>query len=267
MKHWDSVTDPWLATLFSHPGYLGGSRWLTHLVFWLGLFIGFSLLWQKPEFGLRASFFLEFVLLPSRIIAAYGLIYVLLPRYLLRRRFSAFLMGYLLLLVGSAALYQLADHYFYQYYLGRAESHLFSLANWVRSFVLINSCALWLGALKLVQLYLLTQPATANNTMLELKVDRRRHLLATDDIQYIESMGNYLKVHLANGEKLTTHGTMKALQEKLPSHFLRVHRSYLANLRHLSAVGKDDLQIGSSVLPRAKDISDAMLTLHQSTPQ
>lgn len=259
MKRWDSMTDAWLQRWFSEQGYLLGSRGLTHLVFWLCLFIGFSLVWQKPEHGLRASFFLEFVLLPSRMLAAYGLIYWLIPRFLQPRRFSALIVSYGLLLSLCACLYRLADHYFYQFYLGQSESSLFAAGEWTRALILVNSTALWLGALKILQLYLQSHPTREPNTVLEVKVDKRRHLLATHSIHYIESMGNYLNVHLANGEKLTTYGTMRAMQEKLPKHFLRVHRSYLANLHHLNAVGSDDLKIGNSVLPRGKDISDDML--------
>jgi len=49
------------------------------------------------------------------------------------------------------------------------------------------------------------------------------------DIDYIEAMGDYIKVVV--GEKRhVVHSTMKAFMAELPESFLRVHKSYIVNL-------------------------------------
>jgi two-component system, LytTR family, response regulator len=48
------------------------------------------------------------------------------------------------------------------------------------------------------------------------------------EICYIESLKNYLKIHLDNKDVVTTAMSLKKIQEKLPEgQFLRIHRSYV----------------------------------------
>ncbi len=51
----------------------------------------------------------------------------------------------------------------------------------------------------------------------------------TSKIDYIEAMGDYIKV-VAGEESHVVHSTMKAFISQLPDAFLRVHKSYIVNL-------------------------------------
>ncbi len=53
--------------------------------------------------------------------------------------------------------------------------------------------------------------------------------LACGKIDYIEAMGDYIKV-VAGDESYVVHSTMKAFIAQLPDAFLRVHKSYIVNL-------------------------------------
>jgi two-component system LytT family response regulator len=57
------------------------------------------------------------------------------------------------------------------------------------------------------------------------------------NIKYIESMHEYIKIHLVAGKPIMTMLSMKAIEEHLPSsQFMRVHRSYIVNLSKISMV-------------------------------
>ena len=69
------------------------------------------------------------------------------------------------------------------------------------------------------------------------------------DIEYAESLGNYLAIHTDN-EKITILLTMKELSERLPEHqFIRIHNSYLIALNKIIEVNGNQVQVGKQALP------------------
>ena len=66
---------------------------------------------------------------------------------------------------------------------------------------------------------------------ISVKADYKVSLLRTSEILYIESEGEYVRIHLADGSKITTLYRIKNMEASLPSEqFMRVHRSYIVNL-------------------------------------
>jgi DNA-binding LytR/AlgR family response regulator len=58
-----------------------------------------------------------------------------------------------------------------------------------------------------------------------------------DDIKYIESQHEYIKIHLIGSKPVMTQLSLKSIEEQLPSdRFMRVHRSYIVNLAKLSVI-------------------------------
>jgi DNA-binding LytR/AlgR family response regulator len=80
----------------------------------------------------------------------------------------------------------------------------------------------------------------------------------TADILYIEGLKDYIKIHIANSAKsVLTLMSFKAILDKLPQkHFLRIHRSYIVNITHVTSHQKNKLIINNTRLP----ISDAFKT-------
>ena len=68
------------------------------------------------------------------------------------------------------------------------------------------------------------------------------------------------EVVTVDGGRFVVYSSLKAAQAGLPKSFIRLHRSYLVNKSHISSYDKDSVTIGSKAIPRAKDISDEMLT-------
>ena len=59
------------------------------------------------------------------------------------------------------------------------------------------------------------------------------------EIVYLESEGEYVRLHLADGSAITTLFRLKNMEAALPSEqFMRVHRSYIVNLRSIKAYVK-----------------------------
>jgi DNA-binding LytR/AlgR family response regulator len=71
------------------------------------------------------------------------------------------------------------------------------------------------------------------------------------DIEYIESLEDYIKIHLTNKEYVLTLMTMKAVLEKLPADkFKRIHRSYIVSIPKVKSIlNRKVLLTSSSELP------------------
>lgn len=84
-----------------------------------------------------------------------------------------------------------------------------------------------------------------------LKVEYQLVRVATDDIIYIESMKDYIKVFRHSEAKpLLSLMSMKAIEEKLPSDkFMRIHRSFIVSLNKIKAASKNSVQIAQVTIP------------------
>ncbi|MBR4699331.1 MAG: response regulator transcription factor [Prevotella sp.] len=72
-----------------------------------------------------------------------------------------------------------------------------------------------------------------------LKTEHRVVRIKMSDIKYVEGMSEYLKIHFDNQKPLIVLLSMKKLEERLPQHFMRIHRSYIINLRKIQEVNKN----------------------------
>ena len=101
------------------------------------------------------------------------------------------------------------------------------------------------AALKVKAQYELRQAAEAvtsanEDDTLFVKTEHRIVSIHLNDILYIEGMSEYLKIHFTTEQKpLTVLLAMKKLEEHLPQHFMRIHRSYIVNLTRIQEVNKN----------------------------
>ncbi len=241
--------------------YLLGSRTLTHVVFWILYYVFFSLIWKTDE-GYLASFYLEFILLPTRMMAVYVTLYFLVPKYLLERTYGRFLWGYALTLLLAGVLQRVFIHLFYEnLLLNQTDSGLFSLRMLARAVLLINTTVFFVLGIKLFQLWLVAfEKKHEQQPILELRSNRRIHRVALTDILFVEGLGNYVNYHLVDGSKITTYGSVKRALDTLPANFIRVHKSYIVNKRHIKSFDAASIAVKNSAIPRGKGISDEALS-------
>ena len=75
--------------------------------------------------------------------------------------------------------------------------------------------------------------------VLSVHADRKTHIVKLSNIVYLESAGEYVRLHLADGTKLVTLFRLKNMESSLQSaQFMRVHRSYIINLDYVSGYTK-----------------------------
>ena len=73
-----------------------------------------------------------------------------------------------------------------------------------------------------------------------LKTEYKVVRLSISDIRYVEGMSEYLKIHVEGQPKpLIVLLSMKKMEERLPNFFMRIHRSYIINLKKIQEVNKN----------------------------
>jgi len=93
---------------------------------------------------------------------------------------------------------------------------------------------------------------------LYFKTDYRIVRLGIDNIVYIEAMSEYVKIHLRNDKSVVVLVRLKNLLDRLPSSFMRIHRSYIINLNAIVEVNKNRVIVeGDVFLPIGDSYRDA----------
>ncbi len=105
------------------------------------------------------------------------------------------------------------------------------------------------------ELLLLKQNKTAvENANLQpdflfIKSDKKTLKVKFSDIDYIEGLGDYIKLHLSD-QRIVTNLTMKKIIELLPGNlFYRIHKSFIISLDKIESVEGNMVKINNTKLP------------------
>ena len=95
-----------------------------------------------------------------------------------------------------------------------------------------------------------TSPALhADDDTLFVKSDYRVVRIGISQIRYVEAMSEYLRIYLDGEPKpVITLLSMKKIEERLPAHFMRIHRSYIVNLQKVQEVNKNRVILDADTL-------------------
>lgn len=93
-----------------------------------------------------------------------------------------------------------------------------------------------------------TQKSTTENE-LYVNIDRRLIKIDIPSIYLIEAKGDYINVKTQE-KSYTVHSTLKKIEEKLPADiFLKVHRSYIINVKKIIDIEDNSVLIEKDVVP------------------
>ena len=83
------------------------------------------------------------------------------------------------------------------------------------------------------------EPSDGDNEHISIRADHKVSLIKVRDIIYIESCGEYVRLHLADGSHIMTLFRIKNIETTLPADlFMRVHRSYIVNLKCITGYAR-----------------------------
>lgn len=98
-----------------------------------------------------------------------------------------------------------------------------------------------------------------------LKVDRDMKKVIINDILYIESWKDYVKVFFVNGQHLLAKQSISAMENLLSEHkFVRTHRSFMVSLDKISGYNGLAVQLGKMEIPIGRLYKQAVMEKLQS---
>jgi DNA-binding LytR/AlgR family response regulator len=104
-----------------------------------------------------------------------------------------------------------------------------------------------------------TAKAEPSDDFVYFKVDKKMVKTRMDDILYIESVKDYVKVRTADKE-IVTQQKISYLEESLPKdQFLRIHRSFIINRSRIDAYSATDVEIGKFHIPIGRNYKNDVI--------
>ena len=92
-----------------------------------------------------------------------------------------------------------------------------------------------------------------------VKCDRKFEKVFFRDVSHVEGLQNYAVIHV-KGRKLITYITLTSLENQLPAdRFLKVHKSFLISLPHISAIDGDEIILDDVRIPISRSLREQVM--------
>ncbi len=93
-----------------------------------------------------------------------------------------------------------------------------------------------------------------------VREDKKMRRIVVKDIQYIESIKDYVKI-ITDQHVFTTYLQISYLEKKLPEEsFMRVHRSFIVGINHIKAYSSTDIEIGDQSIPIGRHYKNQVMS-------
>jgi len=97
------------------------------------------------------------------------------------------------------------------------------------------------------------------NEFIFVRSDRKMIKIDFDDINYIESLSDYIKIHLRN-KTIVTRETISNIEVKLPANdFLRTHRSFIVSISKIDSFTNELLEVNKKAIPISRTYKTEVL--------
>jgi hypothetical protein len=204
--------------------------------------------------GLPAFYFIS-MLLPVVMGTSYFFNYYLVPQFLLKRKYFWFGLYFFYTLVVSLYLEMLVLIFSFIYLanydlgqMGPNSSDILLLAVVMYMVVFIGSFLIMVQQLfdsyrELEELK--TEKKKMEKPFLELISNRKLVRIPYENIIYIESLADYIKIHLKEPEEIISKEKISVLEEILPEFFVRIHRSFIVNRQKIIRFNNNEVELGS----------------------
>ncbi len=204
------------------------------------------------------AFYFVTMLMPVAVGTAYFFNYYLVPNYLLARKYWTFALYMFYMVVITLYLEMLAlvfsFVFLYNYQYGEMNPltvDTFSV------FTTIYLIVFTFAFFRMIEFYrrsdsekrsLIEKIELEKQKILTVISDRKQVPILIDEISYLESLANYVRIDHEKGKTITKE-KISALEAQLPSHFVRVHRSFIVNKHRISSFNSEHVTVGEDNIP------------------
>ncbi|MGM9815737.1 MAG: LytR/AlgR family response regulator transcription factor [Lepagella sp.] len=112
-----------------------------------------------------------------------------------------------------------------------------------------------------LQMQDLLRLSRARERQIVLKSDYKNVAVPFDKILYVESLDNYVKLHMVDGSTLMSKIALSRVEEMLPSpDFIRIHRSYIIPRKRIESFTATQVTLQGKTLPIGKKYAPTLLS-------
>ena len=224
---------------------------------WLVVLILLIFKYEQSSFSLKESIYFCCMLFPVILGTSYYFNYRLVPKYLLTGKYKTFSLYAVYLLIVSVyletwivifSLVLLADYQFSS--LSPEVSDVTHMALLLYAIVFIHGFSVLFKHFinqKSAKEALQQQQLKNEAKSIVVVSDRKQARLEEDQILFIESLSDYVRIHLIS-RVVVSKATISSLESELSNDFVRIHRSYLVNKKHVDSFTKEKLKIAGHEL-------------------
>ena len=234
-----------------------------HIIYWVVFVSFFTLVWGTYDDDYFRNFMIQILSLPARMILVFVTLYILFPNYFLKRKFSRFIVSFILLLAFVSIFvqrviffYSIQPHYLKNF----KTSNFFALTEIMNTILDVNMALIiplgyalfqsWHRAnQKTMELEKQQMEQLKDYKFIYLKIEKSLQKVYIDDIIFIESLKNYIKVKTTERE-IIVYKSISDVKDLLPTEkFLRVHRSYIVGLDFIESFSPSKLTLKGISIP------------------
>jgi len=244
-------------------------RGLYQTIFWILSFVILTLAFGRSFGDLSQAFYFVSFLFPVIVGTSYLVNAFLVPRYLLRKNYFKFILYfiyslvfsvYLEMLVLTLSLILLANFHYTD--LNPKIRDVVFLTAVLYFFVFLNTIiflmkAYFMGEEKQKELEAAKQKLEKG--YLVVRSERKSRQIPYENIMYVESVGNYVRIQSSSGESILSKEKISSLKEKLPDYFLRIHRSIIVNRDQIQSFSKEWITVNENDLPLSRKYKEQII--------
>lgn len=247
---------------------------IKHFAYWTVFVLFWGLIWGLSDYQFSRNILIQINCLPSRILLVYLSLYVLVPKYFDRKRYWEFFISYSLLVLFISIVIQRPWMLFYvqpTYMPNWNTNNFFGSSEIINTALDINIAAVipliyrLLGNLdrlgkgnKKLEEENISFKERKEIVSIDLKIDKSVHKVLIDDIVYIESLRNNVRIRLLNTE-IIARQNISSFENMLPENvFMRVHRSFIVNKVKISSFSISKIEIHQETIPIGRLYKEAV---------
>lgn len=223
-----------------------------HIAYWIFVLLVLTLVFGFSWENNSAAFFFVSMLLPIVLGTSYFFNYVLVPKYYLTKKYGKFALYTFCTAIISLYLEMLVLVFSFVYMVKLSYDNLNPNATEILLLAVVLYLLVFIGSFLLMMnqitenrqviQQLLDEKEKMKKSFLEIISNRKITKIPYDEIIYIESLSDYIKVITIN-EEIVSKDKISRLDERLPDIFLRIHRSFIINTDRIKEVSFDEILV------------------------
>ncbi|MBI9053319.1 MAG: LytTR family transcriptional regulator [Bacteroidales bacterium] len=228
-----------------------------HIAYWIFVILVLTFVFGFSWGNNMAAFFFVCMLLPIVLGTSYFFNYFLVPKYYLTKKYGKFALYTFSTAIVSVYFEMMVLVFSYVYLVNLSFQKLSPNAIQIILLAVILYLLVFIGSFLLmihqilenrqVIQQLLDEKEKMKKSFLEIMSNRKIAKIPYDDIVYIESLSDYIKV-ITIKDQIISKEKISNLASRLPDIFLRIHRSFIINTDRIKNISSDEVMVDDVIL-------------------